>query len=412
MEYATIAGNYYTITSKSGCSVTDATGTLNMTVDAGGQLTVQAPSDKLVLDDEQAIIFKANFNHALAALGLLGGGDKLPAGYTRLEFLESTGTQVIVLPVNKNNPKSLFMSTEVQFTALPAINDGMQEGQNSRFQWGLWGGASSTTAFASVNNASGNLSLGKVGEQWNSWTTCTIGYDAPYHRWGTWGAFRAEDEGAIGPPNITNFVLFGVERYGWFGFFQKVRKKRFVLKADGVTLYRLIPALDPTGTPCMFDRVSKQPFKNSGSGSFIAGVGTVAQLTTLLRRLPATGGALTLSLPAEANTPEVADMLQACYDTKGWTLTVHEYRPAAVATYSLRRVRELVWCRVAACEHGSYANEHGVRYNIEHCAAIFGPHGQDPTDYGYEPFDSVEQAVEAWGLVPYQYPEEELSTET
>lgn len=74
MEYATIAGNYYTITSKSGCTVTDATGTLNETVDAGKQLTVQAPSDKLIYDDEQAIVFKATFKHALAALGLLGGG--------------------------------------------------------------------------------------------------------------------------------------------------------------------------------------------------------------------------------------------------------------------------------------------------------------------------------------------------
>ena len=103
MEYKTIAGNFYTITSKSGCSVTDATGTLSMTVDAGGQLTVQAPSDKLVYDDEQAIVFKANFKQAALALGLLGGGYKLPAGYTRLEFLASDGVAAMALPFESKN---------------------------------------------------------------------------------------------------------------------------------------------------------------------------------------------------------------------------------------------------------------------------------------------------------------------
>lgn len=32
---------------------------------------------------------------------------------------------------------------------------------------------------------------------------------------------------------------------------------------------KLVPALDPTGTPCMFDTVTKKPFYNSGTGDFI-----------------------------------------------------------------------------------------------------------------------------------------------
>lgn len=168
-----------------------------------------------------------------------------------------------------------------------------------------------------------------------------------------------------------------------------------------------VPALDPSGTPCMFDLVSKQPFKNVGSGQFVAGIGTVAQLTILLRNLPATGGALTISLPAEANTPEVADMLQACHDTQGWALTVHEYRTAAAATYSLRRVRSVVWCRCEQAEYGSYVADDGTRWQIERCAAIFGAKGQHPADYGYTPFDSVEDAAEQWNLTPYIEPEME-----
>lgn len=30
-----------------------------------------------------------------------------------------------------------------------------------------------------------------------------------------------------------------------------------------------IPALDPTGAPCMYDKVSKQPFYNAGTGDFL-----------------------------------------------------------------------------------------------------------------------------------------------
>lgn len=74
MERETLAGHYYTVTSKSGCTVTDSTGTLNQTVPAGGQLTVQAPSDKLILSDDEAIVFKVNFRGALITIGGSGGG--------------------------------------------------------------------------------------------------------------------------------------------------------------------------------------------------------------------------------------------------------------------------------------------------------------------------------------------------
>ena len=175
--------------------------------------------------------------------------------------------------------------------------------------------------------------------------------------------------------------------------------------SEGTRIVRnYVPAIDREGRCCMVDTIARQAYHNSLSGTIAAGVGTVAQLTTLLRRLPATGGELTLSLPAEANTPEVAEALQACHDTKGWTLTVHEYRPAAAATYSLRRVREVVWCRRVQAQNGSYVADDGTRWQVEWCAAIFGPKGQDPTAYGYEPFDSEEAAVAEWGLTPFTTP--------
>lgn len=196
--------------------------------------------------------------------------DELPMDYTRVEFLESTGTQAIVLPVNIKDAKSWSTSTEVQITEFPAQGTGAQEGCNLQFQWGLWGSASGgISVFMSANNVSGNLNLGKVSELSSSWTTLAVGFDAPSHRWGKWGLNSAEDEGSNGPPNVTEFVLFSVKRYGRFAYSQKVRKKWLVLKADGGTLFSLIPALDPTGAPCMFDIVSLTPFYNSGTGDFL-----------------------------------------------------------------------------------------------------------------------------------------------
>ena len=178
--------------------------------------------------------------------------------------------------------------------------------------------------------------------------------------------------------------------------------KIYNLKIKHTRSIELVPAIDPAGLPCMYDIVTNKPFYNTGKGAFIAGVSTVGQLTALLYRLPATGGKLTLSLPAEANAPEVAEAMQACYDTKGWSITVHEYRSSTAATYSLRRVREVVWCRRVWDEFGGYVDLIGNRVRLERCAAIFGEHGSAPEEYGYTPFDSVEQAAEEWDLTPYQ----------
>ena len=38
---------------------------------------------------------------------------------------------------------------------------------------------------------------------------------------------------------------------------------------NGHNILKFVPALDPTGAPCMFDLVSRRPFYNSGSGDFL-----------------------------------------------------------------------------------------------------------------------------------------------
>lgn len=89
---------------------------------------------------------------------------------------------------------------------------------------------------------------------------------------------------------------------------------------------QLVPAIDPTGTPCMFDKVTRVPFYNTGWRPFI--VGFTLEQALQLSKLPATGGSLTVSLPWEAQliqyNTKVEEALQTAKN-KGWTITV-QYR--------------------------------------------------------------------------------------
>ncbi len=78
-EHKTFPGKTYCVTSAEGCTVTDSTGALSMECEAGKQLHVTAPSDKLFTS--ASAIVREVFNLApakLKALGLLGGGELYP----------------------------------------------------------------------------------------------------------------------------------------------------------------------------------------------------------------------------------------------------------------------------------------------------------------------------------------------
>ena len=95
---------------------------------------------------------------------------------------------------------------------------------------------------------------------------------------------------------------------------------------NGTLLGEFIPVVDALGRPCMYDLVSKQAFKNAGTGQFIVGM-TLAQVRGL--RLPTGGGELTLSLPHEASIDKLAQAALERARANGWTLTL-QYAEADV----------------------------------------------------------------------------------
>lgn len=396
-QITTDPGAVYCVYTTTGCTVTDtATGCTLMTAEPGQPNYFAATGHSVTLSDADATCLRPRFKTAPAALRLLGGGDKLPAGYTRLAWLQGTGTQYINTGASGNETSEVlctFERTSAEGRAIYTQNSTAGTGMLNGFVWGV---------FEDLRYDWGSKNYNAKGKYSGGWVTSVQSANGvTLNGEPVLPAFESQ--------TFTSAALVLFSNRANVGQFtaNNVRMARWALKTAGNPVRDMVAALDPTGTPCMYDRVTGTAYKRGGSGQFIAGVGTVAQLTTLLRNLPSTGGELTLSLPAEANTPEVAEALQACHDTQGWTLTVHEYRPAAVATYSLRRVRSVVWCRREQSDLGSYVDSTATRWQVERCAAIFGPHGQDPTAYGYTPFDSVEAAAEQWGLTPYIAPDEE-----
>lgn len=403
----TVPGIEYVVTTASTCTVTDgATGTELVTAYAGQQAVFQAISESVTLSDPDATV-KARrrpFESAPGEALSLTGGSALPAGYTRLEFLRADGNQWIVSPSAGSAARgararySYDTDSGAAGWAFCAFAGGTSDifgamrtgvGMASPWLYG-WQGIPSLEVGGEV------VENGKVYEVFlNFRNDMLIRLRTPsgsYH-----SALKTPAKQTSAPVHIGGIA----------GTPQNLRGNIYLYQeTQGAEIgHSMLPAIDPTGEPCMYDLVTRRAYKNNGTGQFVAGVGTVAQLTNLLRNLPATGGTLTLSLPAEANTPEVAEQLQACHDSKGWTLTVLEYRPAPVATYTLRRVREVVWCRREQSALGSYVDATGKSWHLERCAAIFGRLGNDPTAYGYTPYDSVEQAAEVWELQPYVDPE-------
>lgn len=67
-----------------------------------------------------------------------------------------------------------------------------------------------------------------------------------------------------------NMIIFGLNNAG-SKLPQNVKIYYFQIYDNNVLVRDFIPVLDATGTPCMFDKVTKQFFYNQGTGNFIAG---------------------------------------------------------------------------------------------------------------------------------------------
>ena len=327
--HSTIAGNAYTVTSPNGGTVTDASGKLSKVVASGDQLTVVAPSEALYCSDDDADIRKANFKYALAALFLLGEGNTLPAGYKRLEYLETTGSQYIACDVQIDADFGLIYDVE-RWRA--AVNTFMLDWQGPSGKLMRIANGWSLSALTSTDNViwwgqqcgSGVLAARQKWQvNWKNNKQVVFDAEGTHKEWALAAEVAANYPKAIfGKSCVWDSSLSGYATQ----LPASLRWWSIKMSTGESVKYDLVPALDPTGRPCMFDLVTRTPFHNTGTGQFIVGM-TLAQVRGL--RLPAGGGELTLALPHEASIDRIAQAALERARANGWTLTL-QYAEAEV----------------------------------------------------------------------------------
>lgn len=250
--------------------------------------------------------------------------EPFPTDYTRVEFLESTGTQYIDTGVVPTNETGLYMEAEITGTSSDPHGAGIKE--------------TSGSILAPVQRA-----VRSDGFSWGTWISVyNVGINNFNSRYKGWLNFLNDRKGVLNSEKVNferklsqlSFVptlsafLFGSNYNGAFSTPYTGRIYSFDMSEGEAIIVSFIPALDPTGTPCMYDTVTKKPFPNNGTGQFIAGF-TMKQALKL-ENLPETGGSMTISLPKEARLVQengVVEVALGAAREKGWNISV-QYREA------------------------------------------------------------------------------------
>ena len=200
---------------------------------------------------------------------------KLPDGYTRLQYIESSGTQYIdtELKLTQDN------TVEVEYnyhTASNIATSGRMFGARytssprNAFALGSQTGRveSSTTVFSSLGNtnvvATNNIVIG----EWDTYKVSSDGFYIDDVLQGTFPVATFETPFTV--------KLFAFEQASSSSGTPTVgggvgRCRRFKVYQGDTLVMDLIPAKNPTNDIGMYDLVSGQFFTNQGTGDFVAG---------------------------------------------------------------------------------------------------------------------------------------------
>lgn len=263
------------------------------------------------------------------------GLDSLPMEYTRLWFLENTGTQYINTGLKATG--TLKIGLDVMATAWGGPD-------NTNYIFGSAFNLNNIAFSMNYNNNNGTVGRYFYGKQFDVYFFARNYAHVLNKRYK-----YVFDENVVYRdgkllPFMNNIVmkketftstrpilLFGTIHHNGNQYLttgKRVFSFSIFDNAAGVLRLDYVPALDPSGRPCMFDLVSKQPVYNKAtSGSdFIAGM-TLGQALKL-KDLPAKTATLDISLPEgyESNAEIMESIRQA--EEKGWTINRTTYTPS------------------------------------------------------------------------------------
>lgn len=190
--------------------------------------------------------------------------ESLPEGYTRCEYLESTGTQwidTLYYPCWDSviNTEACFLNSDNNYALYASVED-----KNEESGW--------DEAYLILQYALGNT--GRVSHGKHS----KIDIIPNLFKIGTKQVFNASKDGifvdgqkrdnALEPSiyrNVYSLYLFARNYLGTTELPAVARIWSFKVSEKGIIKREFIPALNPAGKPCMFDLVSRTPFYNKST---------------------------------------------------------------------------------------------------------------------------------------------------
>lgn len=218
--------------------------------------------------------------------------DEIPMTYTRLEYLEGTGTQFIDTGVEMSNKSDVSLNFKAGAT-MPRLSRLFGSWTSPHYFSFLW--VDGFYRFYYGTTASSN--------------NFNISYADAFYFEKKGNVARLNDEEKILTDrefSCRQCCLYSNQSLTYEGFVGCIYS--FSISRNNQLQLNFIPCLDDTGTPCMFDTVTRTSFRNKGSGDFIIGIETQQQLDSLLDSFPNyTGQAiekLQITLAEALRTPE------------------------------------------------------------------------------------------------------------
>lgn len=183
----------------------------------------------------------------------------LPTGYKRVPYLESGGGQ--------------FIYADLPITSTSGVHVRFVQTSNSGHYY-VWGFAGGSYIIIGVDGNGAPVSAGRLNHNAALPYSSTAVYEA-YANYKNDSKYRIESSGEIS--EVTGGMLRTTANTGIFGlvkgdgsFSASARARVYLAQFthEQEIMREMLPCLDDTGTPCMFDTVTREAFYNDGTGDF------------------------------------------------------------------------------------------------------------------------------------------------
>lgn len=198
---------------------------------------------------------------------VLKGSSRLPAGYTEVEWIQSSGTQYIDIGFKPNQDTRIVIDFTALTTSANAYAYGMRgdsaHNTNPRF------GAIFKNASVRVDYGNGNgvtlpltLTVGGRYKLDQNKNTCALNASTATNSTATFQC-----------PNPA--YLFAINEGGTAKYFATIKFYSGQVYDNGALIRNFVPARNAAGTPGLYDTVNGVFYTNKGSGAFTAGADIV-----------------------------------------------------------------------------------------------------------------------------------------